>query len=136
MTPVGKICENLGISTSAFYVWLVVNEEFMDSYLHALETRALVEADEADRALQKLLHYIEHHDDDPREKHVRTVGMRLKMEHMRWKLGKYNRRVFGDKLDMTATVTLQPAEQRSQAWSLAQQAKTAEYVEVPTDPSP
>ncbi len=128
--PLDKIAKKHSITSVTFWRWTLINEQFCNAYIRALENRTLVESDGADAEIAKLLDYINNHDDDPREKHVRTGGIRLKLEHMRWKLSKYNRQLFGDKLEVDQHLTVEPAQERADAWALAQQAQDTDYKEV------
>ena len=128
-TTIKEIAENHGITKDTMYRWILINEQFSDSYLHALELRAMVEVDTADSEVADLMHYIDNSNDDPRKVHTKIQGTRIRLEQLRWKASKYNRRVFGDKLEVDQHLTVEPAKERETAWAAHKQAAEAEYTE-------
>lgn len=96
-TPVKQVCNIAGINQDAWYRWIGASQQLHDSYLRAMASRQYVKCSESSEDVTKLMQLIEESDIDPREKHVRIQGLRLKLEHNRWVMSKYNRAVFGDK---------------------------------------
>jgi hypothetical protein len=126
-----KIAQKHGITRKTIYYWILINEQFCDAYLRALENRALVYGGEMLEDLGDLERYVQNEENDPRNMHARIQLFHRKSGAYQWLMTKYNRKVFGDKLDVDATVTVQPAEQRAQAWQIARKLQEAEYTEVP-----
>ena len=129
--PVAEITKRHKIAEKTFYLWIHAYDEFRIAYLRALETRAMNEFESVEQELADLEKYVVENDAaDPREKHVRIQLARLKTEHRRWRLSKMNRQVFGDKLDMTADVSVQ-VDARDQAW-LEIQSRAVDTAYTPT----
>jgi len=84
------VAEELGISERSIYRWLARNEEFSQKYTRARETRADIMAEEIIEIADTV--------DDPH------LG-RLRMDARKWLAGKYNRGMYGDKVDSNITVT-------------------------------
>lgn len=127
---VSDICTKYGFPHRTFFSWLVDSEELSAEYIRALENRCHVEAASAQEALQELENYIKEPDIDPREKHVRTNFMRIKLGHLQWRLERHNRRLYGQQVQIDANVTVSAGEARNKAWEILQSAENVPYVPV------
>ena len=121
--PIAEIANDNGISDPTLYNWIGINQEFFSAYLRALEIRSIAEVAGVDGLLSQLVDYIEHSNVDAREKHVRIQSLRLRIEQIRWKVSKHNRRLYGDKIEVDQQVTINPQDARADAWQLAQAAE-------------
>ena len=126
---VETIAEEHGITARTFCRWLLINEEFCHAYRRAMGNKALILGESITNDIENLKKTVDRDDIDTKWQTNQLGYFDKKWRHLEWFMGKYNREMFGDKLDMTAEVSLQPAQAREEAWKLASR-REAEYTEV------
>lgn len=129
-----RICRRCGTSRNAVLRVLCVNPEFRAQYAQAKELQAEVMAD-------RILTIADDGENDTytdakgRERTDRDVIERskLRVDTRKWVMAHLLPRKYGDKLDINASVTVTPAQQRAEAWDqfAAMRAKEGEYTEAP-----
>jgi ADP-ribose pyrophosphatase YjhB (NUDIX family) len=124
---IDKVAQRHGIDKATFYRWTLVNEKFCDAYVRALENRMLVLGGDISQEFTHLKAIVEDDGRDPRDRHVRLQYLDKKWNHLQWLMSKHNRKLYGDKLDTTMAVTVQPTAQREAAWQA--RAEDAETVD-------
>ena len=122
------IVQRYGISKPTFYLWVMINEDFSNCFSRALENRALVYGDTMVSDINELEDYIHNESNDPRIMHARIQLHHRKAGTYQWLMSRYNRQVYGDKLDIDQHVTVEPAKQREEAWT-QHTAEDATYTE-------
>ena len=128
---IDAITKRYGTTKPTFYHWLMLNEQFLNCYQRALENRAHVMGADYMQELQDLDDYVTKSPDDPREKHARIQVKRAKYQFGQWLMSKYNRSMYGDKLDVAQTITIEPQQLRTTAWEEIQ----AEQASVDNSPA-
>lgn len=125
--PIKQIAQAHGVSEQVFFYWRSVSPQFLECCLRANAQRAVTYADKLESDVQKLEAEIEDTDADPRVLNVKSSHFDRKWRHREWLMAKWNRRIFGDKLDIDQTVTVNPSELREQAWRIARDAEITDY---------
>jgi hypothetical protein len=134
--PVADIAVNCGIPEGTFYAWLSINESFHEEYVRALENRAIVMAAAAERDMLRMDAICNDFNQDPKWQNVQTSWFDRKWRHREWFMSRFNRRLFGDKLEVDQTLTVNPTEAREQAWAIyKEKSEAVEYKEIPSDSS-
>jgi len=135
VTPIDKVSQQHGITDRTLYRWILESEDFCRLYMRALENRALVYASDITQDLSKLKDICDDESKDPRFQNVQTGYFDKKWRHLEWMMERFNRQVFGQKLDIDQHLTVEPQQLRTTAWEEVQAEQQAEPTNVDNSPA-
>lgn len=119
---IDDIAKRHGIDTKTIYTWRAASSQLLQAWLVAMEMRTHIMAEENEAEWADTKKIVEDKEEDPRYASVRT---RFTSEHVKsrhWLMGKLNKRIYGDNMQIDQTLTISPSQSAIDAWSSHQKA--------------
>ena len=128
---ISDICKKYDITKQTLSIWRAVNSQFLDAYMQACKYRSIEFADEMHEDFKRLEKDMDAPDADFRKLGVKSVHLDRKYRHKEWWMSKFNRPLFGDKLEVDQNVNINPVKSRETAWNeLSGNVTDAQYTTV------
>ena len=122
-----QCCNDHGIDKHTWYAWMSVSADINNAMQRACAAKATVYAHEMALETAEMDILMQNQDIDPRYLNNRSTWYDKKWRWRTWLMERWNRRLYGNKLDIDQTVTVNPSELREQAWRLARDAEITDY---------
>ena len=127
---ISDICKKYGTSKQTVSIWRAVNEQFLNAYMRACRYRSIEFADEMHEDFKRLEKDMEDPNADYRKLGIKSVHLDRKYRHKEWWMSKFNRQLFGDKIEVDQNVNINPVKSRETAWTeLSGTIQDASYTE-------